>query len=494
MRTSSFSIAVVGSQRSWYLPIAMGTAAAAMVGVAAIAPWTIALWAGLTVFTLAFLENEVFILTFMFLSPVGMIASYGGLSDLGVAARGLVAAGMLSGRLCRGQLDIKELLRPTITRTSLLFLGAVVISAVFCTSGEPRAAFRGVYFIATYVAFFLAMFAWVNSREKLRKTLFTLMLSAVFVCLFAFYQWIAGGYTSLWLMLYGRSGDVEDWVQRPPSVLQSYGALGAYINLILGFALACFFLSPERKWRRLSGLLLGVGVVALLLTQTRGEYMGFVALLLVAVWFFARSLRSRILFSILLLAVISAATIVALRINPTRFNVQGDSNLLGRLVLWNAAWQLFQSSPIHGVGFGTFMLIVDRYVPQLPQMALRVEVHNVYFELLAETGLLGFITFCVFLCSVWRYGFSQRSSGDWLHRSLVFAVLASVVGTMVDSFANHNIFWAAQVGSLFWMLAALLAANKRDNHGSRETCSAVVWADPTYKAGWPGKEGAVEPL
>lgn len=33
------------------------------------------------------------------------------------------------------------------------------------------------------------------------------------------------------------------------------------------------------------------------------------------------------------------------------------------------------------------MLIVDRYVPQLPQMALRVEVHNVYFELLGGDWL-----------------------------------------------------------------------------------------------------------
>ena len=460
MSTSSSFIAVPESQKRWYLPFALGAAATALAGLAVIAPWTIAVWGAAIVFALSFLENKAFFLAFIFLLPLGMIRTYGALSDFGIAARALVAVGFFAGRLCRGSLDVKELWRPTITRTSLLFLGAVLVAAVFCTSGETRAAYRGVYFIATYIAFYLAMFTWVDTKEKLRKILLTLMVSSVFVCGFAFYQRIVDGYTQLWLLLY-KSGQQFDWVQRPPSVLQSYGALGAYLNLVLGFALACLLLSPERKWKRISGWVLVLGLTALLLTQTRGAYVTFAAVLLTAIWQFPASLRKRILLTAATIALAIAVAWIAVLLAPKRFNVEGDTSILGRLMLWNTAWQLFRSSPIHGVGYGTFMLIVDRYLPNIPGLVLGLEVHNIFFELLAETGILGFAAYSAFLYSVWRYGFSQKASGDWLHRSLAFAVLASAVEVVIGGMTDQSILWSPQPASLVWLLSALLLASKR---------------------------------
>ena len=40
------------------------------------------------------------------------------------------------------------------------------------------------------------------------------------------------------------------------------------------------------------------------------------------------------------------------KLAPKRFEVTGDMSILQRLILWDVAWRLFQSSPVHGVGFG----------------------------------------------------------------------------------------------------------------------------------------------
>ena len=104
--------------------------------------------------------------------------------------------------MCRGTLDVSRLRQPTITRASVLFLGTLIVSAVLGLPGQTRAEFRGVYFIASYIGFYLVMFVWLDTRERLRKLILTLFVSTLAVCRFAFYQSLADGYTSLWYKLY----------------------------------------------------------------------------------------------------------------------------------------------------------------------------------------------------------------------------------------------------------------------------------------------------
>jgi len=70
-----------------------------------------------------------------------------------------------------------------------------------------------------------------------------------------------------------------------------------------------------------------------------------------------------------------------------------DSGGTGRFETWNAAWNLFLSHPILGVGFRVHETLLK----------MNTSAHNGYLALLAEIGLIGFAAALYFtLTGLWR--------------------------------------------------------------------------------------------
>ena len=107
----------------------------------------------------------------------------------------------------------------------------------------------------------------------------------------------------------------------------------------------------------------------------------------------------------------------------------------------------------------SFPLVYDRYLPPVRNFPLDLEVHNIYLELLAETGLLGLLGFLVFMYAGFRDACRQLGSTDWLHHSVAFAVSAGILGLLVEGLFDHYIFWSQQVGFLFWLWLGVLMAS-----------------------------------
>ncbi|MFS0750386.1 O-antigen ligase family protein [Oceanobacillus sp. 1P07AA] len=63
----------------------------------------------------------------------------------------------------------------------------------------------------------------------------------------------------------------------------------------------------------------------------------------------------------------------------------GEDVTSGRTVLYQRAWELFLENPIFGIGWGQFVVITSGLLSR------DLIVHNVYLQLLSETGLIGFM-------------------------------------------------------------------------------------------------------
>ncbi|MDY5648766.1 MAG: O-antigen ligase family protein, partial [Lachnospiraceae bacterium] len=74
-----------------------------------------------------------------------------------------------------------------------------------------------------------------------------------------------------------------------------------------------------------------------------------------------------------------------------RFTISGDTNtfLSGREVIYLKAWELFLENPILGTGWYTF--------PELTSglLAVDIDAHNIFLQLLCETGIVGFSIFMI---------------------------------------------------------------------------------------------------
>ncbi len=91
----------------------------------------------------------------------------------------------------------------------------------------------------------------------------------------------------------------------------------------------------------------------------------------------------------------------------------------GRSVLYQQAWELFLENPIIGIGWGNFSKIAG------------TSVHNVFLQLLAESGLIGLIVFAMisiasFVCTVRALKFSYNEN-DTIKGVLLTSLLVQIV-------------------------------------------------------------------
>ena len=125
-----------------------------------------------------------------------------------------------------------------------------------------------------------------------------------------------------------------------------------------------------------------------------------------------------------------------------------------------AAWQMFRTHPVLGVGTGNFGYLYNTYNPAWAEdFPFAAKAHNQYLEILAETGMLGF---AVFLLIVFRIfvlaGRSFRNSRDYFWKAGITGTLASLTGIAVQGYS-----FGFLVHIYTWFLLGLLVSACRQN-------------------------------
>ncbi len=82
-----------------------------------------------------------------------------------------------------------------------------------------------------------------------------------------------------------------------------------------------------------------------------------------------------------------------------------DTSTLARLSFWSAAWDLFKRRPLMGYGLYCYSYVYSDY--QFSFLFYSKDPHNYYLQLLAETGILGFLSFVLLLGSTLYFLFRK---------------------------------------------------------------------------------------
>jgi O-antigen ligase len=450
--------------KPWALPLLLGLLGVWLAWLFFTAPGYVALLGALGVFTLSALASEAFLLFVIFIMPLGaQLAGDAPVKDMYVVFHGLVVAGFFAGRLLRRGIDVKSLFRPAISRASLLFLCIAVFPTILDKAKLSHTSLRSDIGLAVFVGYYFLILAWVDSRERLHKVLRALMISTIVTALFAFYQIAIGGFGSLWWALYPPDYDspagVSEWGGRAASFVASPINFAGYLTLLLPFALACYILGRSR-WKALAKWTFGLGVVALFTTQSLGGLMGFLASLLLAIFLFARTTKQKL--ALLGVFCISSGLLYVFMhiVSPVHSDQYLASDEYIRFQLWASAWDLFTQSPVMGVGWGNFTAIFGLGDPGF--IADKAQAHNLYLQLLSETGVVGFLAFFYLVVRSWKQALRQwRRSEDFIDRALAFGVQGALLAVLAHGFVDFLFDTNPQYGTLFWALLALLVVSSR---------------------------------
>ena len=183
--------------------------------------------------------------------------------------------------------------------------------------------------------------------------------------------------------------------------LQSAGLTAHYSHngmyIAVGGIIAYSAMLSKKDIKTIGGL--AIYFIGLLFTQKRGPLIAAVLTCVLVFYFSQRGSLSKRLNRMVILSLVFTAVIYLLYILfPSLFGVferfSANENILtNRQYLWLHAIDLFKSSPIIGHGWGFYSHNFNMVINTVN--VSNYYTHNVYLQLLAETGLIGLVCFLI---------------------------------------------------------------------------------------------------
>jgi O-antigen ligase len=317
--------------------------------------------------------------------------------------------------------------------------------------------YQGLLTTLLYVAFFyLARVALADGR-RLKLLALATIVGATIVAGYAVLQQL--GLDPLWGSLY--KGSVF-------STLGQHEWLGAYLVLCLALGVAALLCQVKPYARLLVALALILIVVALLLSLSRGAYLGIVVATAVFVIALAPRARPNRRWLVALAGAVIALVLIG-ALPPVRQEAgavlsralsttdPADSSIEGRLDLWKVGLAITVDHPILGTGPETFPLLFPQYRDSLlashrnSWLIYRPESpHDVYLEISAGAGVPALAAYLALLAAIFlRLIEALRHAPNRAARVMLAAVIAAAAGHLVT-----DLFMTAELtGSwLFWLV------------------------------------------
>jgi O-antigen ligase len=229
-------------------------------------------------------------------------------------------------------------------------------------------------------------------------------------------------------------------------IYSSPNDLAALSLIALGVALGMLFSKPPLTLVHVgAGITAILLLVVILLTQSRGAFLGLVAGMAPAALWSAvkRPVRMALLAGVVALVVgysIPPSTwerlsgIAQLTSTSTVAQADPEGSAAERFEIQKTGWEIFLDHPVFGVGLGAFPDAVARYNPELGKK----DTHNTYLNLAAEVGFPGLALWCVLVWSVLRSAYRSRqrvgrsnlaTQQAWIERAFWAYLVAGIFGT-----------------------------------------------------------------
>ena len=363
------------------------------------------------------------------------------------------------------------LTRPSSGRLSPISVWILVALAVALVatgfSPVPKAALHGLFKLLSYLGVYALMRQLLAEAPRWWDRIVAALLAGELASAVIAIRQLYGDTSEL--ARWADPNSVADGTIRVYGPLENPNLLAGYLLPILPLAVVAFL-----RWRgwaeRLYALTaLVLGSAALVLSYSRGGWLGLVAGLgTIGLLLVLRQTRHwpvlwRRLFPLLLVAGAAALLVVAVtQVEPLRIRAMSlvagreDSSNNFRINVWMAALSMIQDRPWLGIGPGNtaFNLIYPLY--QQPRFNA-LSAYSVPLELLVEGGVPGLLAGLGLLLASLRSGLAQLK-GENSFALPALAAVAAIVGLCVQG-ATDTIFFRPEVQLTGWFCLATLAVS-----------------------------------
>jgi O-antigen ligase len=348
----------------------------------------------------------------------------------------------------------------------MLFVFACILSAFL--GKDVRYPTQSLRAVAVY--FIIPFFFYLYASHALCRMANVRQVMTVIVLVTAFYSSILGIIQMMWrgdfalimrnilISPESQQKNIWLWTFGEGKILSVWGdsaSFGHVLCFALPLTLGLFLTAKNLKMKMLFFVALGLNSAGVLITGNRTDVLGAaITIFLVILAFAGRSgtVRGTLikygLVGMVLLAVIMGAREsngIRRLFMPQEWDKKTASS---RTILINEGLRMFKSSPVFGIGLDNFRFNQDYrrdgfyVVGNYP--------HNLFIQILAETGIVGFLAFLAMLGAVFRL-----TKVTWKHRTeteLDFYCMLFLISCVVLLFQGllENSLFYPQTSCLWW--------------------------------------------
>ena len=375
---------------------------------------------------MASLLETVPYISLLFLTAIIYLEGIPGLRWLVWTARLLLVAGLILWFL-----KIRRQFNAAVN-VPLLFWGFFVYSmaSVFWSSStQPFAAVASD--LVTLCLFFFMAINIIQTRAQLQQVLVLINGITLLFALITIARALSSG-----VLRFGA------FPGQDPNVY------GFYLLLAMGFQLVFIAAGPQQHdfWPNVA--LLVVNLISLLITGSRGDFLAFFIMFLLA--FLVGSVRKRWLIWAGLMMVLFLLLPPG-RALWERFAALAVDRGSKRLDIWWIGWHMIQSHPWFGVGLSNFPTELGSYAAQV-KTATTIHpgtgVHDSIIGICSELGLVGLLFFLYLLVTVFNHGWRivKRFPRNTFENLAIKGLLIASTGIFIAS-----LFLGAYFRKYFWL-------------------------------------------
>jgi len=328
---------------------------------------------------------------------------------------------------------------------SLFWIFTLLIS--FFVSENRLASLEEIMRNVMYVSIALSVFSWAKTEDRVKLISYLIIAVGSFISL-----------TSLWIFLsdYLNTGMFEP----------AYGSfsrtndLGAYLLLIFPISFSNFLYENNySKQKLIYGLSSVLSFSVIIITFSRGIWITLIFALMIIFILGRKTIKKNIVYLIpvvslcLLPLILKWESIVQRFLSLQNIFLAMENSIEWRKSLLKGTFNIFIDHPVIGTGINSFANVFTQY-QQRPGY-FSINPHNYYLQLLAETGITGFLVFIVLAISIIYLSIKAFLNAEDIFKGISLGLLTGIIASLIH--ISLDIDWSVSaIPILFWLQVGLL--------------------------------------
>jgi len=232
-----------------------------------------------------------------------------------------------------------------------------------------------------------------------------------------------------------------------------------YFTSLLAPLLGLMLSRAKRWYKPLIAIVFVLGIVALVVTFSRGGWLGFAISMMVLIFIGWRMglLPIQVIIFVGFVFVLVFFSFQDLLMARLIGNDSISQNAVeGRIPLLALAVEMIRDHPFRGVGLNNFWIVWDPYLDTDYSGIWLHIVHNKFLLVWAETGIAGIVAFFAFLGTSLFQCWRIIKSGDEVFAPIALGFMGAMFGRMAHM--NFDIFNSRADVEIMWVSVGIIAA------------------------------------